>query len=69
MSRSALCVSSIVMLLSHAVASLEVQAQQFDVPERGTRLPEVVVYDEHGEPFTTKSLRGQHAVLVFGCLT
>jgi cytochrome oxidase Cu insertion factor (SCO1/SenC/PrrC family) len=32
-------------------------------------LPDVVLYDEHGEEFSTTSLRGQYSVLVFGCLT
>jgi cytochrome oxidase Cu insertion factor (SCO1/SenC/PrrC family) len=32
-------------------------------------LPDVVVYDEDGREFSLTELRGEYAVLVFGCLT
>jgi cytochrome oxidase Cu insertion factor (SCO1/SenC/PrrC family) len=35
----------------------------------GSLLPEVTLYDEHGEEFSTTSLREHYSVLVFGCLT
>ena len=41
----------------------------FGLPEVGTTLPTVTVFDEQGKEFSTASLRGQHSVLVFGCLT
>ncbi len=37
--------------------------------EVGMELPDVTVYNAQGEKFALRSLRGQHAVLVFGCLT
>ena len=41
----------------------------FSLPAVGSTLPDVTVFDEEGEPFTTTSLRGHYSVLVFGCLT
>lgn len=35
----------------------------------GDPFPELEVYDAAGKPFNTKSLTGQHTVLVNGCLT
>lgn len=35
----------------------------------GDPFPAVEVYDAVGKPFNTKSLTGQHTVLVNGCLT
>ena len=38
-------------------------------PAPGEMLPEVTVFDAAGKEFPLRSLRGKHAVLVFGCLT
>ena len=38
-------------------------------PEVGSLLPDVPIYDDQGDRFSTKSLRGHYSVLVFGCLT
>ena len=35
----------------------------------GDQFPELDVYDAAGKPFNTKSLKGNHAVIVNGCLT
>lgn len=40
-----------------------------DLPNVGSRLPDVTVYDAEGQRFSTRELRGHHTVLVFGCLT
>ncbi len=40
-----------------------------NLPEVGAMLPDITVYDDGGEEFSTSSLRGQYSVLVFGCLT
>ncbi len=40
-----------------------------DLPEVGSMVPDITLYDAEGEEFSTSSLRGQHSVLVFGCLT
>jgi len=40
-----------------------------NLPEVGTMLPDITLYDDGGEEFSTSSLRGQYSVLVFGCLT
>lgn len=69
MSRLVVPLISLVALLHSTLGDARAQMPSFPVPERGTRLPDVTVYDEHGEPFTTKSLRGRYSVLVFGCLT
>lgn len=39
------------------------------LPAVGTLLPEVNVFDESGNEFSTKVLRVHYTVLVFGCLT
>lgn len=39
------------------------------LPKVGSQLPDVTAFDADGKPFSTKQLRGKHAVLVFGCLT
>jgi cytochrome oxidase Cu insertion factor (SCO1/SenC/PrrC family) len=39
------------------------------LPALGSALPDVVVYDEDGREFSLNELRGEYAVLVFGCLT
>lgn len=39
------------------------------LPEVGTMLPDITLYKDNGEAFSTTSLRGQYSVLVFGCLT
>jgi len=39
------------------------------MPKVGSILPEITLYDDRGKEFSTKSLRGQYSVLVFGCLT
>lgn len=50
-----------------------VHAQQgrsgFRVPEVGTLLPGITVFDAQGNEFSTDSLRKHYSVLVFGCLT
>ena len=44
-------------------------SQGFRVPRAGTSLPEISVFDDQGQPFSTKTLREHYTVLVFGCLT
>ncbi|HIE99363.1 MAG TPA: hypothetical protein EYG03_00790 [Planctomycetes bacterium] len=39
------------------------------LPQLGSELPDVVVYDEDGHEFSLNELRGEYSVLVFGCLT
>ncbi|MEO2015771.1 MAG: hypothetical protein ABGZ53_15525 [Fuerstiella sp.] len=39
------------------------------LPQLGSELPDVVVYSEDGREFSLSELRGEYAVLVFGCLT
>jgi cytochrome oxidase Cu insertion factor (SCO1/SenC/PrrC family) len=38
-------------------------------PAVGEMLPDLTVYSPDGKEVKTSSLRGQHVVLVFGCLT
>ena len=38
-------------------------------PAIGDRLPDVTVYSREGKEVKTSSLRGQHVVITFGCLT
>ena len=62
------------VLITACVAQSNVMAQnseqqQFRLPAVGTTIPDIAVYDEDGNAFSTKDLRGQYTVLVFGCLT
>ena len=41
----------------------------FGLPEVGSALPDVTVFDAEGAEFSTKTLQGHYSVLVFGCLT
>lgn len=38
-------------------------------PAVGEPLPHIQVFDEKGQPFQLKNLKGSYTVLVFGCLT
>ena len=38
-------------------------------PAIGQPLPDITIYDENGEPFAVRDLKGQYSVIVFGCLT
>jgi len=38
-------------------------------PAIGDKLPDLTVYSPDGKEVKTSSLRGQHVVLTFGCLT
>ena len=38
-------------------------------PKVGDSLPELQVFDQHGQVVSTASLKGSYTVLVFGCLT
>lgn len=39
------------------------------LPQSGTFMPKVDVYDDAGQVFSTAKLKGSYTVLVFGCLT
>ncbi len=41
----------------------------FGLPQVGSALPDVTVFNDDSSEFSTKSLRGHYSVLVFGCLT
>lgn len=45
--------------------------QRFDrnTPKIGEPLPNLSAFDSNGKPFKLSSLKGEYAVLVFGCLT
>jgi len=55
-----------ITLLSGSVATAQRGGR---LPAPGSPLPDVVVYDEDGREFSLTDLRGEYAVLVFGCLT
>ncbi len=40
-----------------------------NLPEVGSAIPDIKLYSDSGEVFSTTSLRGQYSVVVFGCLT
>ena len=39
------------------------------MPGPGDPLPDIAVHDDQGQEFQLRRLRGEHAVIVFGCLT
>lgn len=39
------------------------------LPEIGSELPAIKIFDDEGQVFNTSSLKGSYTVLVFGCLT
>jgi cytochrome oxidase Cu insertion factor (SCO1/SenC/PrrC family) len=39
------------------------------LPEVGSAVDDVEIFDEAGKPFSTGGLKGRYTVLVFGCLT
>ena len=40
-----------------------------NLPEVGSMVPDIMLYNDAGDEFSTTNLRGQYSVLVFGCLT
>jgi peroxiredoxin len=47
-----------------------VYAQRSSLPITvGSTLPNLTLLDEEGKEFSLASLRGSHAVIIFGCLT
>ena len=67
--RSILSFAVLLTLCSSALAQPPSSRGSFAIPERGTKLPTVDVFDEQGKPFSTAQLREHYTVLVFGCLT
>ena len=39
------------------------------LPLVGKKLPDLTVFDENGDEFPLRQLRGEYSVIVFGCLT
>lgn len=60
---------AVLAILGLNFATANAQRGGQGLPKEGTALPEVTAYDADGKEFSTKQLRGKHAVLVFGCLT
>ncbi|MCA9061769.1 MAG: hypothetical protein KDA96_01840 [Planctomycetaceae bacterium] len=64
------CLHAILLgLVFLATSSRLLVAQQRPLPRVGNVIPSVSLFDEHGQPFSTDSLRGEYSVIVFGCLT
>ena len=38
-------------------------------PQIGETIPDVMIYDNQGNPISIHSLKGKYKVIVFGCLT
>ncbi|MBT5926724.1 MAG: hypothetical protein HOH33_08910 [Verrucomicrobia bacterium] len=69
---------SALALVAALVTTLNIQAQRggrsggnFDqtAPAIGDKMPTLQGFDSEGEPWNTDQLKGQHTVIVFGCLT
>ena len=63
--------SSLSLLPTRADAQGKKNEEDFlkQKPAIGDKLPDLTVYDPDGKEVKTSSLRGQHVVLTFGCLT
>jgi len=62
--------SMMAMAAGATVAAASATAQMpSGLPGPGEPLPDVTIYDDQGEEFQLRRLKGEHTVLVFGCLT
>ena len=61
--------TAILFAVTLLFGSVAVAQRGGGLPRVGSELPDVVVYDENGREFSLSKLRGEYAVLVFGCLT
>jgi hypothetical protein len=66
-------VSAFVLFLLPGLALAQQKKNEEDFikekPAIGDSLPDLTVYTPDGKEIKTSSLRGQHVVLTFGCLT
>jgi len=69
MHRLGLPLACVVLLAHTTTAAAQSGPGGWRLPAVDSMLPDVTVYDERGEEFSTRSLRGHYSVLVFGCLT
>jgi cytochrome oxidase Cu insertion factor (SCO1/SenC/PrrC family) len=62
---------AVAILPSSAQAQQKKSEEDFvkEKPAIGDSLPDLTVYSPDGKEVKTSSLRGQHVVLTFGCLT
>jgi cytochrome oxidase Cu insertion factor (SCO1/SenC/PrrC family) len=61
--------ASLVLTVLASSAAAQPVGNRSVLPEVGSPLPAIKLYDEHGDEFATTALRGHFSVLVFGCLT
>jgi len=61
--------TAILFAITVLFGSVAVAQSGGGLPRVGSELPVVAVYDENGQEFSLSKLRGEYAVLVFGCLT
>jgi len=57
------------LIVSSCVPAMAQRGGGGSLPQVGSSLPDVNVYDANGREFSLTELKGQYAVLVFGCLT
>jgi cytochrome oxidase Cu insertion factor (SCO1/SenC/PrrC family) len=73
--KSAILVASLLLVAASSQSALAQERRRDEAafvterPAVGDPLPDVTVYDVNGREVKTSSLRGQHIVLTFGCLT
>ena len=60
---------SVAAMFVLAIAGASMAQMRGSIPEPGDPMPDVAGFDVEGNPFKLTSLRGKHAVIVFGCLT
>lgn len=67
--------SSIILIMLALPAVVQAQKEQKEdlflkaSPAIGDAIPDLTVFSPDGKEVKTSSLRGQHVVLTFGCLT
>ncbi len=69
MHRIRLSLASILLLACANSSHAQLERGRSELPKVGTTLSEITIYDDCGDEFSTKALRGHYSVLVFGCLT
>ena len=64
-------IAMISFLPAHALGQGKKNEEDFvkEKPAIGDTIPDLVVYSPDGKEVKTSSLKGQHVVLTFGCLT
>ena len=71
--KSLICLTGVFALTTISLAQQAGRQPSVQFPQVvqlvGKPLPDIRILNSEGKPLSTADLRGQHTVLVFGCLT